>query len=78
MKVGKFHFTGLISNTHFGDETTKEDVINGYNKLKSAAEKLNLPIRAIGVDKKLQSEFEKNYNGVDIWIYDRIMPCAFW
>ena len=29
-------FTGVISNTHFGDETTKDDIINGYNKLKEA------------------------------------------
>lgn len=75
---GKYQFTGLISNTHFGDETTKEDIINGYNKLKTAAEMLNLPIRAIGVDKKLQSEFGTSYDDVEIWVYDRIMPCAFW
>ena len=75
---GKYKFTGMISNTHFGDETTKEDIINGYNKLKIASEKLNLPIRAIGVDEKLSSEFESNYDGVEIWVYKRMMPKAFW
>lgn len=75
---GKYKFTGMISNTHFGDETTKEDIINGYNKLKIASEKLNLPIRAIGVDEKLSSEFENNYDGVEIWFYKRMMPKAFW
>ena len=75
---GKYKFTGMISNTHFGDETTKEDIINGYNRLKIASEKLNLPIRAIGVDEKLSSEFENNYDGVEIWVYKRMMPKAFW
>ena len=71
-------FTGLISNTHLGDETTKEDIINGYNKLKQASEILNLPIRAIGVDEKLASDFDLTYDGVDVWVYRRMMPKAFW
>jgi len=71
-------FTGLISNTHFGDETIKEDIINGYGKLKIAAEKLNIPIRAIGVDEKLASEFDLTYDGVEIWTYRRMMPKALW
>ena len=71
-------FTGLISNTHLGDETTKEDIINGYTKLKQASEILNLPIRAIGVDEKLASDFDLTYDGVDVWVYRRMMPKAFW
>ena len=71
-------FTGLISNTHFGDETTKEDIINGYHKLKQAATTPNLPIKAIGVDEKLVSEFDLEYDGVEIWTYKRMMPKAFW
>lgn len=69
-------FTGVISNTHFGDETTKEDVINGYNKLKKACEIIQLPIIAIGVDEKLN--FENKYDNVDVWTYKRMMPRAFW
>ena len=71
-------FSGFISNTHFGDETTKEDIINGYTKLKQASEILNLPIRAIGVDEKLASDFDLTYDGVDVWVYRRMMPKAFW
>ena len=71
-------FTGVISNTHFGDETTKEDIINGYNKLKKACEIINLPIVAIGVDEKLALDFDTKYDNVDIWIYKRMMPKAFW
>lgn len=71
-------FCGLISNTHFGDETTKEDIINGYNKLKVASEKLNIPIRAIGVPENLAKDFEQTYDGTEVWIYKRMMPKAFW
>ena len=71
-------FAGVISNTHFGDETTKEDIINGYNKLKTACKKINLPIRAIGVDEKLAKDFGLTYDNVDIWVYKRMMPRAFW
>ncbi len=71
-------FTGVISNTHLGDETTKDDVINGYNKLKQACERINLPIRAIGVDEKLASEFGLKYDNTEIWTYKRMMPKAFW
>ncbi len=71
-------FSGLISNTHLGDETTMQDIINGYNKLKRASQILNLPIRAIGVDEKLASDFDLTYDGVEIWSYRRMMPKAFW
>lgn len=71
-------FAGFISNTHFGDETTKEDIINGYEKLKKAASCLNLPIVAIGIPKVLAKEFDANYDNTEIWVYDRMMPKAFW
>lgn len=71
-------FTGMISNTHFGDETTKEDIINGYEKLKKASEIVNLPIRAIGIPEELANKFETTYDKTDTWIYKRMMPKAFW
>jgi tetrahydromethanopterin S-methyltransferase subunit F len=71
-------FSGLISNTHFGDETTKDDIINGYQKLKKAAEILNLPINAIGVAENLSTEFGKTYDNTEVWVYNRMMPRAFW
>ena len=62
----KYDFSGMISNTHFGDETTKEDIINGYNKLKIASQKVNIPIRAIGIDEKLAQDFTLTYDGVEV------------
>ena len=74
----KYDFSGMISNTHFGDETTKEDIINGYNKLKIASQKVNIPIRAIGIDEKLVQDFGLTYDGFEVWAYKRMMPKAFW
>ena len=64
------------NETTTNTETTKEDVINGYNKLKKACEIIQLPIIAIGVDEKLN--FESKYDNVDVWTYKRMMPRAFW
>ena len=74
----QYNFTGAISNTHLGDETTKEDIIKGYNKLKEACSRINLPVRAIGVDEKLAKEFDLTYDNTEIWLYKRLMPRAFW
>ena len=71
-------FSGIISNTHLGDETTKEDVIKGYEKLKTAALEVGLPISAIGVDSGIKDKFDDTYDGVDIWTYNRMMPKALW
>lgn len=71
-------FCGLISNTHFGNETTKEDIINGYYKLKAASEQIKIPIMAIGIPENLSKEFDSTFDGINIWIYKRMMPKAFW
>ena len=71
-------FSGFISNTHLGDETTKDDVIRGYNILKQVSQKLSIPIRAIGIDKSLAKAFSSTYDNTDVWVYDRMMPKAFW
>ncbi len=71
-------FDGIISNTHFGDETRKEDIINGYKMTKEAAEKIGLNIFAIGIPENLDAEFEEKYDGVPVWRYKRMMPSALW
>ena len=71
-------FSGFISNTHLGDETTKTDIIRGYEKLKLVSKKIGIPIIAIGVSKELANEFSSSYDNTPIWIYNRMMPRAFW
>ena len=70
--------SGFISNTHLGNETEKEDIVRGYGILKQVSDKLSIPIRAIGVDDSLRSEFDTIYDGVEVWFYNRMMPRAFW
>jgi len=72
-------YSGIISNPHFGDETTKEDVIKGYELVKKAAEKLDLPIRAIAVAENLYLEMEDFVKqGIPVWSLKRFMPKALW
>lgn len=72
-------FSGIISNTHFGDETEPADVLKGFEITRKASEILNLPIRAITVSEKLYPEFESMvYNGISVWPLKRFMPKALW
>ena len=71
-------FSGFVSNTHFGDETTIEDIVNGYEKLKKVSEELSIPVVAIGVPDNLAREFGVTYDSVNVWFYNRMMPKAFW
>lgn len=72
-------FSGFISNTHFSDETKKEDIIRGYDKLKEVSKETGIPIIAIGADEKFVSDFpEGKYDGVPVWFYKRHMPKALW
>ncbi len=71
--------TGLISNTHLGDETTYEDIIRGYNILKEAADAINIPISAISADKKFIKHFPSaQYGSTPVKFLDRHMPKALW
>ncbi len=72
-------FSGFISNTHFSDETKKEDIIRGYDKLKEVSKETGIPIIAIGADEKFVSDFpEGKYDGIPVWFYKRHMPKALW
>ena len=53
-------------------------MIKGYEKLKTAALEVGLPIIAIGVDSGIKDKFDDTYDGVDIWTYNRMMPKALW
>lgn len=72
-------FTGIISNTHFGDFTEKDDIIRGYEVTKEASKLLDIPIKAIGVPDNLYESFGSDcYDGVALWKLKRYMPRAFW
>ncbi|MDD3150101.1 MAG: hypothetical protein PHV68_04630 [Candidatus Gastranaerophilales bacterium] len=72
-------FSGIVSNTHFGDFTVLEDVIKGYETTKKAAQKAELPIISIGMSEEIAKEFGKlEYDNTPIWTLKRFMPKAFW
>jgi len=72
-------FNGIISNTHFADETEKNDVINGFRKTKQASEILNIPIIAITVSESLYPEFgSDSFEDIPLWPLKRFMPKALW
>jgi len=72
-------FSGFISNTHLSDETTKEDIIRGYEKLKEVSHETKIPIVAIGADEKFAADFpDYKYDNVPVWFYKRHMPKALW
>lgn len=71
--------TGLISNTHLGDETQLEDIKRGYEILKEVSKKTSIPIITISVDKKFKDSFkEDKYDNTPIKYLDRLMPKALW
>ena len=71
--------TGLISNTHLGDETTYDDIIKGYEILKEVSNKTSIPIVAISVDEKFKEKFTDNkYDNKPVRYLHRLMPKALW
>ncbi|MDD3012529.1 MAG: hypothetical protein PHC34_02360 [Candidatus Gastranaerophilales bacterium] len=72
-------FSGIISNTHFAEQTTKDDVITGFRKIQKAAEILNLPIIAITVAENIFAEFGSDkFEGIPLWSLKRFMLKALW
>lgn len=71
-------FKGLVSNTHFGSETRKEDILRGYEILKEVSIETKIPIVAIGADEALKGELGEKYDDTPVWYYERFMPQALW
>jgi len=75
-KEGWKRITGIVSNAHFGDESTMEDVLAGYDIIKEAAKVMGLPIVAIGADEKLSPP--EQIDGIPVWKIKRYMPKHLW
>lgn len=43
--ASRLKVTNIIADTNIADETTKDIIINGYETVKEAAQKLNLPVK---------------------------------
>ncbi|MFZ5627033.1 MAG: hypothetical protein ACOY3H_06770 [Bacillota bacterium] len=71
---------GLINNTHLGDETTLEVIVEGLRLVAEAAEILGMPIVATSVDEKFRSAFPEGRDplGNPVRFLRRLMPKAMW
>lgn len=70
---------GMIANTHIGEETTVEIMVNGLEMVQKAAERAKLPVLAMAVDERFRDEFpEDAVNGVPLRFLRRYLPLGFW
>ena len=71
--------TGIINNTHLGDETTLEVIQEGARIISKAAKILGLPVTATTVDEKFTLAMgQADVMGNPVRILNRIMPKTFW
>ncbi len=54
--TSKLKVTAIANNSHFGEFTTPEDILDSYNYALNVSEALNLPLKLTAVDKKLCEE----------------------
>jgi hypothetical protein len=65
-RVSGLKVSGIISNAHFMEKTTVEDVFNGFEIAREAAAKMDLPVIFVGVPKDSMQEAELRFEGVDV------------
>lgn len=73
-----WEIAGLICNPHFVDKTTVDDIFKGYDTVKKASDKLNIPIRSLNVFENLLDKFQETDFKEEIWPLKRFMPEALW
>lgn len=64
-RAGRLPFTGIVNNTNLGDETTVNDVIEGFEFAKEVAKASGLEVKFSAVRKDLISDEIKNILAVD-------------
>ncbi len=70
---------GLINNSHLGDLTTMEFVLEGLRVVKEASQQLNLPVIYTAVEKALEPDLRAaGLNPSQIKGITRYMPGAMW
>ena len=71
--ASKLDVDNLVCNINLGEETTIEDVKNGYPLVKEAAQELNLPIKFISVREDLKGQLEKLDYEEEIFTIERFL-----
>lgn len=60
-KAARMDVTGLIANTHLTDETTAEDVYQGYRFVQGFSAASGLPLALVAVSEKLVGRLDTDY-----------------
>ena len=70
---------GFIANTHLGEDTTPELMLQGLAMVREAADRANLPVYAMAVDERFRDDFpEDTCEGVPLRFLRRYLPLGFW
>ena len=68
----------IIANTHLGNQTTVDTIIEGNQEILAVADEMGLPVAFIAADINLAAELEKQSFSVPIKFINRYMPEAMW
>jgi hypothetical protein len=71
--TSRLRFTGIVSNTHLIDETTKETVLDGLKLAKATGEAMKLPVRFVSAKTELFDEIQPDEINCDILPLSRFM-----
>lgn len=68
---------GLVNNSHLGEETDEQFILESYEMVKKAADCLQLPLKATSVLPQFAALAEENCD-TSVWLLQRYMDKAFW
>lgn len=68
----------IVCNTHLGDETTVDTIIQGNELIMQAAQDLAIPVEYIAVEEKFKHEFSRFQFSIPVKFIKRYMPNAIW
>lgn len=68
----------IIANTHLGNETTLDVIVKGNNEIIKVANKLNIPVEYMAIDKSLYEDVKGYSFAAPVKYIDRYMPAAMW
>jgi len=69
----------ILNNTHLGDETTLDLILEGERIVREAGRVLNIPVAATAVEEKFRGKAEEKLaSDIPIRYIHRFMPKSFW
>ncbi|MDD3852864.1 MAG: hypothetical protein PHD40_04335 [Syntrophomonadaceae bacterium] len=68
----------IVANTHLGDETTFEIIMEGNEDIIAVAKQLNIPVAYIAVEERLAAQAAESNKDIPIKSIKRYMPSAMW